>query len=126
MLSGTSPGVVLPCVNVNVTLPTPGSPATHAVLKVTPGHGNPTPKLPPFVQYVMVGVGATVGARVEASVGAMVGETVGETGGARVGVTVGGTVDPQAARLKAAIAVPMTVVSFMSASTRSTRTRHPA
>ena len=30
MVSGTSPSSVSPCVNVNVTLPTPGSPATHA------------------------------------------------------------------------------------------------
>src|ERR1039458_4793653 len=42
MLSATSPSSVLPCVNVKVTLPTPGSPARQTVLNVTPGHGNPT------------------------------------------------------------------------------------
>lgn len=51
------------------------------------------------------GVAVGVGAGVAVGVGATVGVA---------GRAVGGAVDPQAARLKAAIAVPMTVVSFMA------------
>src|ERR1022692_736693 len=100
-----------------------------------------------------VGVGAAVGATVGVAVGARVGATVGATVSARVGRAVGGApaVEPHAARPTAAIAVPMMVVSFMSAApplhrpsswpvqdpsctpsrthdgchTHSTRTRHP-
>src|ERR1022692_879920 len=100
-----------------------------------------------------VGVGAAVGATVGVAGGARVGATVGATVSARVGRAVGGApaVEPHAARPTAAIAVPMMVVSFMSAApplhrpsswpvqdpsctpsrthdwchTHSTRTRHP-
>src|ERR1022692_576438 len=54
-----------------------------------------------------VGTGVAVGAGVEVTVGA------------GVGVTLGATVDPHAARPRAAIAVPVMVVRFMSASTHS-------
>ena len=64
--------------------------------------------IPGFAVGVAVGVGAGgVGAGVAVGVDATVG--VGVDGRA-----VGVAVDPQAARLKAAIAVPMTVVSFMA------------
>jgi hypothetical protein len=62
-------------------------------------------------------VGATVGIAVGAVVGATVGATFGVTVSARVDRAVGGVtaVEPHAARPTAAIAVPMMVVSFMSA-----------
>lgn len=62
---------------------------------------------------VGVGVGAGVGVGCAVGVGARVDSTV----GVRVGATVGVAVEPQAARPTAAIAVPMMVVSFMSAVT---------
>ena len=76
------------------------------------------------VVKVAVGVGApdgvSVGDAVAATVGEAVSATVGEAVPAGVGETVGATVDPQAARLKAAIAELKMVVSFMSAFTQST------
>ena len=62
------------------------------------------------------GVGDGVGTAV--AVGAGVDVTV----GAGVGVTLGATVDPHAARPRAAIAVPVMVVRFISASAHSTGT----
>jgi acyl CoA:acetate/3-ketoacid CoA transferase alpha subunit len=46
------------------------------------------------------------------------------TVGAGVGVTRGTTVDPHPATLNAAIAVPMTVVRFTTASAHATEARH--
>jgi hypothetical protein len=51
-----------------------------------------------------------------------IGVAVGVGVDATVGLTLGATVDPQAARLKAAIAEPKVVVSFMPALAHSTRT----
>jgi hypothetical protein len=53
-----------------------------------------------------IGIGAAVGVGVDAT----------------VGLTLGATVDPQAARLKAAITEPKMLVSFMSTFAHSTRT----
>jgi hypothetical protein len=75
----------------------------HVVVTVTPGFG--------------VAVGAGVGVAVGVGVGVGVGIAVGVAATVGVGVdgrTVGVAVDPQAARPTAAIAVPMTVVSFMA------------
>jgi hypothetical protein len=64
---------------------------------------------------VAVGVGAGVAVGVDATVGVGV-----------AGRAVSGTVEPQAARPTAAIAVPMTVVSFIAALTSRLRQReHP-
>lgn len=68
---------------------------------------------------VAVGVGVGVAVGVALGVGAPVAPTV----STEVGETVGATVEPHAARPTAAIAVPMTVVSFIAA-TRSTGASH--
>jgi hypothetical protein len=68
----------------------------HVAVTVTPGCG------------VGVGVAVGVGAGVAVSVGATVGVGV-------AGRAIGWTVDPHAARLREAIAVPMTVLRFFMA-----------
>jgi hypothetical protein len=73
------------------------------------------------------GVGVGVGAVVGVAIGVAVGVAVVAAVAVGIGVAdraVGGIVDTQAARLRAAMAVPMTVVSFMAVVTHSTRTRH--
>jgi hypothetical protein len=78
----------------------------HVAVTVTPGCG--------------VGVGLAVGIGVGAGVALGVGAAVGVGVASRA---VGATgLDPQAARLKAAIAEPQMLVSFMSASAHSTST----